>query len=350
MKLKAYQVEGFLNAPDPAVRVALFYGPDRGAVRENARRLAAQFLGDGPDPMQLVELSAEQLSHQPNLLFDEAAAIPMFGGNKVVMTQAQGERLTKMLKSYFDSPAESALVIVEAGNLAPAAALRKAFEAADCAMALPCFEDNPKDIQRLAKAHLEQEGFRVEAAALEYLSQYLGADRGVTRQELNRLVLYMGPQGSSARTQGDPVMITYDDVAEIIGDSAVASLDGLVDAVALGRLEQADKALSRLAQSGTPAPAALGRLRQHFQNLHLAQGLISNGKRVQDALQAAFRPPLNFKRKPLVENQLALWPKAKTATALSILHDSETACRQTGTPEIALASYTLLRLARAARR
>ena len=48
-------------------------------------------------------------------------------------------------------------------------------------------------------------------------------DRGVTRQELERLALYAGPVALK-RDGRDIVMITLDDVEQIIGDGAVASL------------------------------------------------------------------------------------------------------------------------------
>ena len=217
-------------------------------------------------------------------------------------------------------------------------------------MALPCFEDDPGTIQRLARAWLEAEGFRIEAAAMDRLSQRLGADRGVTRQELERLALFVGPRGSEKRAGRDVVMITLDDVEQMIGDGAAASVENMIDAVAGGMLNDADQALTRLSLAGTPAPAVLNRLRTHFQNLHLAQGHIENGMSRNEAMRAAFRPSLHFKRVSTVERQISLWPKAKISTALNIIHETETSCRETGSPDVTLAAYAMLRLARAAKR
>ena len=218
------------------------------------------------------------------------------------------------------------------------------------AIALPCFEDDPGNIKRLAREWLETEGFRIEAAAMDRLSHRLGADRGVTRQELERLALFAGPRGSKKRDGRDIVMITLDDVEQMIGDGAVASIENVIDAIACGMLDDADQALNRLSLAGTPATVVLNRLRAHFQNLHLTQGHIENGMSRKEALRLAFRPPLHFKRVSFVERQVNLWSKAKISTALSIIHETEANCRETGSPDVTLAAYTMLRLARAAKR
>lgn len=355
MRLKAHQVDGFLRAPDDIENIclALIYGGDQGMIRENARKLSDFVLGKDADPTQRVELDAASLSRTPSLLRDEAAAQSMFaapGGEdrRVVMVRTQADQIAGVVKDYLEDPVPEALIVIEAGRLTPASKLRKTVENNKRAMALPCFEDDPKTVQRLAREWLESEGFRIEAAAMDLLGQKLGADRGVTRQELERLALFAGPKGSAKRQGRDVVMITLEDVEQVIGDGAAASLDNVVDAVAGGMLDDADEALTRLSLAGTPAPAVLNRLRMHFQSLHLTQGHIENGMSRNEALKAAFRPPLHFKRMSAVERQIGLWPKARLSTALNIIHETETACRETGSPDVTLASHALLRLARAA--
>ena len=118
-------------------------------------------------------------------------------------------------------------------------------------------------------------------------------------------------------------------------------------------MEAADQALARLTAAGQTLQYALGAVRRHFQILHLATGLIESGTPQTQAL-SAFRPPLHFRRKPLVENQLRLWSRRKIERALALLHKSEIdarAMRAAGTrlPE-AVAGQILLRIARAAQR
>lgn len=349
MLRKAHEVEAYLKKPDSAVRVVLIYGKDKGAIREHTRNLSKMTRGEDGDPTLLIEMDDAALSKNSSRLYDEAATISMFGGNKVIELSLVGDTHLKTIESYLQDAIEDTLVIIQSGSLKPTSKLRKLIEKSPNAISLPCFEDNARDIQRIARSFLTNEGFRIEAAALDYLSRLLGSDRGVTMRELERLVLYKGPKGSSARRGEEVCMITMDDIDQAMGDTAAMSLDALIDAICLGQLDEADRAVIRLKAGGTQTHRLLIHLRMHFQRLHLCLSHIQNGASQDIALKSAFRPPLNFKRKPLVAQQLRLWPLRKTETALRILHETGTDCRRTGTPVDALTTQTLLRLTRAAK-
>ena len=87
-----------------------------------------------------------------------------------------------------------------------------------------------------------------------------------------------------------------------------------------------------------------------FKFCTLATGLIEKRHAANPSAFGQFRPPLHFRRKPLVEEQMRLWSARKAARALSILNDAERACRSTAAGLAqAQAGQALLRIARAAR-
>ena len=212
---------------------------------------------------------------------------------------------------------------------------------------MPCYEDTDRDIQRVARDYVEKEGFKIESQALAHLALHLGSDRGVTMRELERLVLYMGPRGTG---EGSAGIIRLEDVEAVIGDNVALSLNKLVDAVALGQLNEADHEMIRLEMGGYDIQRMLIGLRLHFQSLHQTLSVMQSGADMKSALRSGFKPPLHFKREPMVRQQLQHWSLRKVEAALSILHDTERQCRTTGAPVSAIGANTLLRLARAAGR
>lgn len=353
MKLQAYKVDAWVGDQTPASlpAVVLIYGPDEGGVHETAKALSAAYLGSDFDPLQLVDLTDTQISGQPGLVADEAAAKPMFGDTKLVRLMGGGNAAAQAISLYLDgakgdAAQQGAFVIVTAGNLKPSAAMRKLAEKSPHAMALPCYALEGRDITRLARQFLQAEHYRIDAQALDMLTARLATDRGIIQRELERLVLYKGPL-DKADSDG---LVTADDVEAALGDQTQAGFDRLIDNVALGRLDAADRALARLGEAGTGAANALPALRLHFQALHLALGLTEKGTPQNQAL-SAFRPPLHFRRKPLVEEQMRLWSSRKAARALSILNQAEASCRgaAAGLAE-AQAGHAVLRIARAAKR
>ena len=354
MKLKAHEVDGWVRGlkADKAPALVLVYGPDRGGVHETAKALRHAYLGDAYDPLQYVALDEGAMAGQPGLLADEAAALPMFGEYKLIHISGSNAAVQAAVTFFLaTSDADAALssaamVIVEADNLRPTAPLRKAAESHKAAMALPCYALEARDIGRLIRQYLEQENYRIEAQAMDLLTARLATDRGVIQRELERLVLYKGVRGAKAELG----MVTGDDVEAALGDQAQGDFDRLIDNVALGRLDEADRALARLEAAGTNAAGALAMARLHFQTLHLALGQMERGMAQTKAL-GAFRPPLHFRRKPLVEQQMRLWSSSKCARALEILNAAEKACRGTGGGLAqAQAGNALLRIARAAQR
>ena len=351
MKLQAYKVDAYVSAlkASTAPALILIYGPDHGGVRETSKTILKRFLGKDYDPLQYVSLADTQLSGQPGLLADEAAAMPMFGDEKIiVVTGAAGaapEAARLYLETLNEATSKAALVVIEAGNLKPSSGLRKLAEKEDRAMALPCYELEARDITQLARSFMEAENYRIEAQALEMLAARLATDRGIIQRELERLVLFKGVLDKNQATG----MITAEDVDAALGDQTQAGFDKLIDNVALGRLDAADRAVARLSEAGTPAAVALGPVRTHFQTLHLALAMMEKGTPQSQAL-SAFKPPLHFRRKPKVEEQLRLWSSRKCARALSILNEAETACRG-ATPGLskAQAGQALLRITRAAK-
>lgn len=107
-------------------------------------------------------------------------------------------------------PPGDSFLIVEAGDLRPTSPLRKLFEGAETAAALACYESNARDLVKLAGEQLKASGINVSSDALTLLANLLASDRGVARQEIEKLITYAGPNGK----------LSLEDVAAAIGDSA----------------------------------------------------------------------------------------------------------------------------------
>src|SRR5262245_42512192 len=84
MKLDARGFERLAKAADPKLRAILVHGPDEGLVRERGEALARAVCPDLRDPFRVADLGAQTLADDPARLADEAAAIAMTGGRRVV--------------------------------------------------------------------------------------------------------------------------------------------------------------------------------------------------------------------------------------------------------------------------
>lgn len=340
MKLTPARIEAFVAKPDPAVRAILLYGPDAGLVRERAARLCRTVVEDLGDPFRVAELTAATLREDPARLADEVAQLALAGGRRVVRVRDAGDGVAGPIAAFLDRPVGEALVVVEAGDLPGRSKLRASFESADDAAAIPCYADTEDTLERVIREDLHAAGLDVSAEAFDYLFEHLGSDRMVTRRELEKLTLYVGPGGRQVRLE---------DVEACVGDSAARSIDDAVVAAAEGDARAVERALAHAFSEGESAVAAIRVAQRYFQRLHLAAGQIAQGEpaeRVVDGL----RPKLFWKLRPRLLAQLGYWRPARVAQALDRLTAAEIACKSTGMPDEALATRVLLELAGAAAR
>ncbi len=337
MIVKGNRIEPFLKAPDPGCRAILVYGPDQGLVRERIERLAKSVVSDLRDPFRVAELAQSRLTADPALLADEAQAIAMTGGRRVVIVRDAADGSTPAATSYLNNPAGDALVLFEGGDLGKQSSLRKLFESKDAAAILACYADEGESLTALIVAMLKENGLTADPDALEFLSANLGGDRRLSRMELTKLILYMGKSGK----------VTLDDAIACVGDSAQLSMDDLALATADGNHADAQHTLDRLLADGESPISILRSVVSHFMRLHLAKSLISQGSSTEQAL-GQLRPPVFFKAADRFRRQLTRWPLDRLSTALEVLLDAEIDCKTTGLPAQEITARALMRLTQAA--
>lgn len=338
MKISNAKAKGFLDRLPGEVRCVLLHGPDQGLVRERADALASAAAGDAGDPFRVAHLVGPALWDDPARLLDEAAALSFTGGRRVVRVREATDAVAQAFATLLEDSRWEALVIAEAGEIGPASPLRRLCEKAEDAAAVGCYADGPEDLPDLIRDVLAERGLAVAADALDFLAEHLGADRAVTRGELEKLALYKGGAGS----------VELADAIACVGDSASFSLDDVVFAMGDGELAALDRALDRAALEGVPPVAVLRAAQRHLQRLHRAVGASAAGASPRAAMET-LKPPVFYALSGRFLAQMRRWPAAAIGEALLLLTEAELDCKTTGLPAQAIAARALMRVAQVAR-
>ena len=336
MKLKPAQVDGFLARPDPRIATVLLHGPDSGLVAERAQRLAAGIVADLKDPFRVSELTGDELRERPGRLVEEAQALCLLGGRRLVRVREAGDLAAVAVRDLLALPAQEGFVILEAGDLPSASSLRKAVEDAPTAAALPCYRDEARDLSGLVRGLLTEHGLTAAPEAVAYLETHLGGDRGVTRAELAKLALYMADRPGAR--------VTLEDVASVVGDSSALGMDDLVTAAMLGRRAQLDRGLDRLLAEGEAPLRLISAAARSFMRL-LRLAAVAADSSVEAAIAGA-RPPIFWKQRDLYLAALRHWQPERAARAVALLQATELRCKSAGgTPDAALCRAVLAQIA-----
>lgn len=341
MKIEARQVEAFLKKPDPRVRGVVIYGNDDGLVAERAVALAKSICEDLKDPFRVVDIAGDSLKQDPARLADEFGALSMMGGRRVIRVRPAGEESVAALENLVEAVAGDALIIVEAGNLTPRSNLRTLAETEATLAALPCYMDNDQALEGLVESAARAQGMNVEPDALEWIVERLGGDRGQTRGEIDKLLLYKGTD--------DGKSVTLEDAMAVLGDTASIGIDDVIAATFDGELVALDRALDRVFAEGGNPVQLLRSLQRHADQLHLVSGHAAKSGNLEGAMFKARGLPRGGPLRQRFERHVRTWPLARLSAALSAILDAEIRCKQTGLPDEAIARRLCLGLSQAAR-
>ena len=338
MIVKSHEAERFVARPPEKISAVLLYGPDQGLVHERAAALAKTVVPDLSDAFRVSELDESALSGDPARLFDEAAALSMLGGRRVVRVRGAGNAHAKLFEEFFEDRKGEALVVVEAGDLAKNSTLRSVFEKAGEAAAIACYPDSAENLGAVVRAALKAEGLSIGDEAPDDAVTRLGADRGVTRRELEKLALY----AHGTKT------VSLADVRAVMGDESEIRTEEACDAAGEGDLPRLDSALERLWSSDLSPVAVVRVAMGHFQKLLAAKAAAGRGESLDFAMKKMW-PPIHFSRTASFKMQAQRWSEDRLGEALDLLLDTEALCKTTGVPAEAACARALFNIAAMAR-
>ncbi|HEY2480880.1 MAG TPA: DNA polymerase III subunit delta [Caulobacteraceae bacterium] len=339
------EIERFLKAPGAEFRAALFYGPDLGVARERAAQLAGAVTARPDDPFDSALLTDADLDAQPARLEEELAAFSMLGGRRLIRVRLSGgvkadRTVTEALAAHLEGRLNpEAFLLVEAGDLGRDSALRRAGEKADACAVVPCYEDEAGDVARFTREALAAERLGLTGEALDLFVSRLPHERGVARQEIERLILFLGP--------GTGVTADADLLSDFLGVEPEASLAETASDAFGGRLGATQAGLRRAGREGQGGAAAVRALTGHLGRLRRIAVAQTAGAPLAEAVKAA---KVFWKAEREVTRQCRAWTLAELDQTQPELLAADLACKQAGAPDELIAERLALTIAGRARR
>ncbi len=301
-------------------------------IRDRAASLVRAVAGSPDDPFRVAELGREDIGR----LADEAASLALTGGRRVVRLREVTDAATEQVAAILKGTAP-ALVILEAPGLATRSRLRTLIEGAPDGVAIACYPEEGRALADTIRGVLAEFRVAIDADALGWLSDQLGADRASTRGEAEKLALYVGAGGR----------VDLDAAMACVGDLAGLSLDDALFAATEGDIARTDRALElAIAEGATPVGVLRAGL-MHLQRLHRVRLAVDEGLSAAEAIKST-RPPVFFRRVGAFGRAVELWGSAGLMAAMAGLAEAERACKRTGAPDAVLSRNAVLALARRA--
>ena len=123
MKASKQSIGRSVDQPDPSIRFYLLYGPDEAQSRALGARLAEALNAER------FIVASGAVKSDPALLADEAGALSLFGGRRVIWIEPAGEEISEGASALLEANGAESPVVAIAGALRKTSGLLKLAEA-----------------------------------------------------------------------------------------------------------------------------------------------------------------------------------------------------------------------------
>ena len=168
------------------------------------------------------------------------------------------------------------------------------------------------EVRSFAANIFANENIAVSDQALNFIAHNLIGDRGLSKQEIEKLVLMAGPGGE----------LEFEDVQMVLSDSASLAIDDVADALASGSVTKLQQSLQKAWTEDANAIMIVRSCQGYFQQLYLAGYIIDKGQSAQAAIQG-LRPPPHFKLRDRLQAHLKKWRPKHAMNIVKRLQDIE---------------------------
>jgi len=337
MKVAKGSIARLVDQPDGKLRFYLFHGPDQAQSRALGTRLVQAL---GADRFIVISNS---IRSDPAALADEAGALALFGGKRVIWVEPAGEEVGDGVAALLGAPTPESPVVAIAGALKKTSTLLKLAEASPLAAAYASYLPEGRDAERMVVDVGRRFGLKVGPAVAARLAASCANDQAVVAQELEKLSLYVDA------TPQRPKDLDHDAIDSVGAELAESDFLRLADLALTGNMAALIDELGRLPSGGSEAIPTIRSLQRRLMMLAPARARVERGESI-DGVMASLGRSLFWKDKTPVSTMLERWTAADIAKAMNRAGALERRLMFGDAPPAESLGEELVAVARAARR
>ena len=326
-----------VDQPSAQIRFYLFHGPDTAQSRALGQRLV-QALGATKSVV-----AAGTVKSDPASLTDEASAMSLFGGSRVIWIEPASEDIVAGVDALLGAASVESPVVAIAGALSKSSALRKLAEGSKHAAAFAAYLPEGQDAARMVADLGRSFGLKIGPPVAERVAGAAGNDQALVSQELQKLALYLDASPHS------PKELDHDTIDAVGTDTAEGDVMRLADLALGGQLDELADELARLPSGGSEGIPVVRSLQRRLLMLAPLCARVERGER-PDAVMTSLGKALFWKDKATVGRMLAQWNAERLAKVAERAGRLERALIFSPAPQQVALGEELLAIAREARR
>ena len=164
----------------------LIYGINEGAKNEFTSEIVKQ-----SKIKQILKFDEKQILEDQEIIFAEVNSKSLFDSEKIIIVNRVTEKLYKILNELITKKNEDLLFIINANNLEKKSKVRNLFEKGKELICIPFYADDSRALSKLAVDFFFRKNIKISQSDINLLVNKCNGDRGVLKNELNKIDLYL---------------------------------------------------------------------------------------------------------------------------------------------------------------
>jgi len=269
----------------------LLYGNNTGQKKEIIENvLVANFTKN------ITYYEESEIIKNPILLEEKIFNKSFFDNEKLIIINRASEKILKILEPVVKKEINDIKIVITAGILEKKSKLRNFFEKSKETIIIPFYEDNHQTLFQIAEKKFAESKINISKENINLIVSRSNNDRINLKNEIQKIKSYSLSKKN----------ITFDEVIKLTNLAENYSISQLVDNCLIKNKKKTINILNENNQTADDNILILKTFLYKLKRLKKIQSSLSTNNSI-DGVLSTFRPPIFWKEKDLIKQQLKYW-------------------------------------------
>ena len=285
----------------------LFYGNNEGLKEETIKNLFEKSYHD-----KIYRYEEKDIIDNKNQFFNSILSKSFFDNEKLIIISRTTDKIKDIIEELIEKEIKDILIILNSKNLEKKSALRRLFEKEKKIICVPFYEDNNQTLNSKINQFFKDKNISISQQLINILIERCRGDRKNLNNELSKIENFLL----------DKKKISYQDIIKITNLADNFSASELIDHCLAKNTRKTAAILNENNYSDEDNMVIIRTLLTKLKRLLKIYDLVDSKNNIEGAI-SLLKPPVFWKDKPLVMQQIKSWEKKEINNLIYKVSDIE---------------------------
>ena len=235
-----------------------------------------------------------------------------FENDKLIIINRVSDKILDIIKEIYDKEDENLKVILKSGNLEKKSKLRNFFEKSKNLITIPCYEDTHQSLLFLAQSFFKENKIKISPQNINYIIENSKGNRINLKNELEKIKNFSQKKLS----------VELNEIIKLTNLAENYNISELTDQCLVRNRKKTLNILNENNHSSEDNILILKNFLYKLKRLKKLKIELENKKNT-DAVISSYKPPIFWKDKDMIKQQLKMWSLPQIKSLINKTNDME---------------------------